>query len=318
MVCSPNFPGEPAVQSGLFLACKLGLIMDFKEIFDRPIAYHRAFVGLGCGITGAVMLSQAVYWSKRTGSDGWFYKTRDDWFAETGLTRSEQEGARKKLRDIGVLDESLRGVPATLHYRVNFDAIERALSEPKPCQQVGGKPAIQLAENLPTRRRKTSQQVGGKPANFHTEITTETTSETTTHARARGAVSDHAASVFEHWKTVMGSPRSRPDAKRLKLISARLKDGYTPDQLKMAITGCSLSAWNMGRNDRNRAFNSVDLIFRDAAKVDQFLAMYETPPESEDDRREREIGEWLSGDDGGDPFAPVQKCRIIEGEVIRE
>ena len=32
-----------------------------SQFLDRPIAYHRSFVTLGAGITGAVMLSQAVY-----------------------------------------------------------------------------------------------------------------------------------------------------------------------------------------------------------------------------------------------------------------
>ena len=38
---------------------------------------------------------------------------------ETALSRSEQEGARRKLKKLGVLQEKLAGVPAKLHYRVD-------------------------------------------------------------------------------------------------------------------------------------------------------------------------------------------------------
>ena len=73
---------------------------------DRPIAFQRAFVALGAGITGALLLSQAVYWSRRSGDDtGWFFKTQVDWEEETGLRRAEQETARKRLLTLGVMEE---------------------------------------------------------------------------------------------------------------------------------------------------------------------------------------------------------------------
>ena len=38
--------------------------MNYDFIPDRPIAFNRDFVDLGIGITGALLLSQAIYWSK--------------------------------------------------------------------------------------------------------------------------------------------------------------------------------------------------------------------------------------------------------------
>ena len=98
-----------------------------QRLLDRPIAFHRCFVRLGIGITGAVMLSQAVYWSSRTGdSEGWFFKTIGEWEEETGLTRREQETARKNLK--GILDSELRGIPARLYFRINWLALEKSLN----------------------------------------------------------------------------------------------------------------------------------------------------------------------------------------------
>lgn len=83
------------------------------DCFDRPIAFHRCFVTLTGSVTAALMLSQAVYWQKRSKhEDGWWFKTRDDWNKETGMGRYEQESARKRLRQLGLLREDLRGWPA--------------------------------------------------------------------------------------------------------------------------------------------------------------------------------------------------------------
>ncbi|CAK1759340.1 conserved hypothetical protein [Vibrio crassostreae] len=89
------------------------------EFLDRPIAFHRPFVKLGIGITGALMLSQAIYWSRRTNVSGYFYKTQAEWEEETGMTRRELDTARKKLRDLGILEEKKQGVPCRIFYKIN-------------------------------------------------------------------------------------------------------------------------------------------------------------------------------------------------------
>ncbi len=139
------------------------------DCFDRPIAFHRCFVTLTGSVTAALMLNQAYYWQKRAKShDGWWFKTRDDWIEETGMGRYEQEGARKKLRTLGLLREDLRGVPATLWYKVDESRLLEAIAKlgqstvpaPVPLAPVGGKPANQMAGKPPTRWWETSQQVG--------------------------------------------------------------------------------------------------------------------------------------------------------------
>lgn len=76
--------------------------------------------------------------------------------------------------------------------------------------------------------------------------------------------------VFAHWQAVMEKPRAQLDDKRRKAIAGRLKDGYSVAELCEAIDGCRASRWHMGANDRNRPFNDVELICRNASKVDQF------------------------------------------------
>ncbi|WP_409300435.1 hypothetical protein [Pseudomonas sp. KCJK8993] len=148
--------------------------MTFQELLDRPIAFQRAFVTLGVGITGALMLSQAIYWSNRTDDqDGWFYKTMEEWEAETGMTRSEQESARKKLVKVGALQEMKKGVPCRLFYRVNIEAIRANLSAENPqsslqesCKQGCSKPA--------SKRARKPQAITETTAEITPEITADT------------------------------------------------------------------------------------------------------------------------------------------------
>jgi hypothetical protein len=102
----------------------------FFRIMDRPIAFHRCFVDLTGSVTAALFLSQAVDWQhwlpKEAG--GWWHKTREDWTEETGLSRREQESARRKLRQLGVLEEQRTGAPARLLYRVNRQQLNALLN----------------------------------------------------------------------------------------------------------------------------------------------------------------------------------------------
>jgi len=97
---------------------------------DQPIAFNKHYVFIGCGINGALMLSQLVYWTSRTkNSDGWIYKTHHDWTLETGMTRREQETARKTLKSLGFLSEKKEGVPRRVYFKVERENLYKALIE---------------------------------------------------------------------------------------------------------------------------------------------------------------------------------------------
>jgi len=98
------------------------------DLLDRPIAFNPAFKKITGSTVAALMLSQAWYWSKRTSDEnGWFFKIGTEWEDETGLSRSEQETARKILKSLGLMEEELRGVPARLYYRVEKEEIYNML-----------------------------------------------------------------------------------------------------------------------------------------------------------------------------------------------
>lgn len=110
------------------------MIEQFKSIIfgilsDKPIAYHPDIAKMLKSTTACIFLSQLLYWLGRGHDNEWIYKTQDEWYKETGLTRKEQETARKKLRDAGILIEARRGQPARLYYQIDFERLAECLRE---------------------------------------------------------------------------------------------------------------------------------------------------------------------------------------------
>ncbi len=98
-------------------------------VFDIPVTFHRSLVGVTGSVTAALMLSQAIAWTETLTPDegGWFTKSQDDWADATGLSRWEQETARRVLRDADFMEERKSGLPAKLWFRVRQAQIWKAL-----------------------------------------------------------------------------------------------------------------------------------------------------------------------------------------------
>lgn len=93
-----------------------------KELLKRPIAYNPIIAKTFGSVKLGILWSQMYYWSERTNDkDGWIYKTQSEVFEETGLSRKEQETARKIGNKIGVLESKVMGVPPKVNFRVDID-----------------------------------------------------------------------------------------------------------------------------------------------------------------------------------------------------
>lgn len=135
-----------------------------SALLGKPIAFHRIYVQLAGSITAALMLSQAVYWSQRPSQpDGSFWKTTEEWEEETGLSRREQDTARKALRRLPFWYEKRRGIPAKMFYRVDLNGLFEFLQ-------------TRLADQCKPDCTNPPNKSGGN-RRTNTETTSETTSE---------------------------------------------------------------------------------------------------------------------------------------------
>ncbi|RDF35593.1 hypothetical protein DWA26_20075, partial [Acinetobacter baumannii] len=75
--------------------------------------------------------------------------------------------------------------------------------------------------------------------------------------------------VFEFWKVTFNKRNTTVlDNKRKTKIQARLKEGYTVQDLKQAILGCSKSEYHI-----QGGYTDIELICREASKLDRFIEM---------------------------------------------
>lgn len=112
------------------MGAAIPIIKLIEAMNEQPIAFNKHYVFLGCGINGALMLSQLVYWTSRTkDSEGWIFKTHHEWTQETGLTRREQDTARATLKSLKFISEKKMGVPRRVYYRVERENLYQALIE---------------------------------------------------------------------------------------------------------------------------------------------------------------------------------------------
>jgi len=102
------------------------------EVFAEPIMFHRCYVTLTGSVTAALVLSYASYATEEITDEyvgeGWFMKTVAQWQRDTGLTRTELETARRKLKAQGLWEERRHGPPpAPLQFRINQVALSDQL-----------------------------------------------------------------------------------------------------------------------------------------------------------------------------------------------
>jgi len=84
----------------------------------RVIVYRPNLARLFGGVIAEVFFEQIFYWQDKTDSDLGVYKTQEELEVETGLSRKEQETARKLLREKGVLIETYKRLEHRLFRRI--------------------------------------------------------------------------------------------------------------------------------------------------------------------------------------------------------
>jgi len=280
-----------------------------KSILRRPVAYHPVFAEITGYITAALMLSQAWYWTPRTDdADGWFYKTRQEWTEETGMSRTEQETARKRLVELNLLEEELRGMPAKMHFRVNTENVVKL-----------------LAENLPTDRRQRSRKPAGGQStnkmegnpptvlNSDPETTTQTTSKTTTppaspvakRLETKRQIEAAVNRIFNRWqdrfKDVLDTGQYKLTPGVQKMIGDRLRSKrcqWTEDNCYEGIEGLRLSRYHMGDNSDHKKYLAPKYVFEDDDKLQRFVIEYRV---------------WLKDREAEDETTARQGCRFCGG-----
>lgn len=104
------------------------------QILSDTVAYRKIFFRITGTVDAALLLSQMWFWRKIAEKSGQkkFYKTREQWYAETGLSKYEQLQARKRLKTLGYIREITQRIDSNsevVWYYVNVGVIHKAIKD---------------------------------------------------------------------------------------------------------------------------------------------------------------------------------------------
>lgn len=171
---------------------------------------------------------------------------------DTGLTEQNVRTALSKLEKLGMLT-----IKPTTKYSI-FSITNWSKYQQDNQQVTNSQPTAnqQVTTNNNVKKEKNEQE-GKEISNLP--------------AKAGASSSSEVKEIFDYWIQVMGKDgKSKLTKEREGAVKARLKDGYTVDQIKLAIYGCSVTPHNMGQNDNGKPYNDLELICRKGSNVERF------------------------------------------------
>ena len=163
-------PGDASVRLGPELDASADLRSDnardwalLAQLLGPTVAYHRVLSDIAGGIHGALMLSRALALTRaphHRQPEAWIGRSATQWCADLGLSRREQETARRELLRTGVWEESLIGTVRTLRARLKIARLHALLTHEQANPQIaphqGGEPGCGNATSRVSQKGESS------------------------------------------------------------------------------------------------------------------------------------------------------------------
>jgi len=126
---------------------------QIKEMLpNRTVGYSPDLARAVGGATIGLFLSQLLFLSdKGHNSEGWVYKSEAEMGRETGLTKREQQTARRKLLSLGVIQIVRKGFRFSYHFRIVWERLYQVIEK------------FQRGQNVPTEKVERIQNVSTEP-----------------------------------------------------------------------------------------------------------------------------------------------------------
>jgi hypothetical protein len=137
---------------------------------NRVVGYSPDLARIVGGATTGLFLSQLLFLSdKGANIEGWVYKSEQEMGQETGLTKREQQTARRKLLALGVIAIMRGGWKNTYHFKVLWEKLYQVLAGFQQAQNVATE-KNERPQNVPT---EPVQNVATKPPEWQQNVSTK-------------------------------------------------------------------------------------------------------------------------------------------------
>ena len=125
----------------------------------------------------SILLSQFLYWSDKT-KDGWIWKTTDELTEETGLTKWQQQTAKRILVEKELIVKERKRLSHTTRYKVNVERMDElweeatkapVIREEKPKEKTKEKPKEKTKEEAKEEPKEEILKEEPKESKFETK-----------------------------------------------------------------------------------------------------------------------------------------------------
>jgi hypothetical protein len=147
---------------------------------NRVVGYSPDLARIVGGATIGLFLSQLLFLSdKGHNPEGWVYKSEAEMGKETGLTKREQQTARRKLLSLGVIAIMRGGWKNTYHFKVLWERLYQVIAGSLQTQTVSTD-KVERPQTVPT---EPVQNVATQPPECLQNVTTRWQQNAATHYR---------------------------------------------------------------------------------------------------------------------------------------
>jgi hypothetical protein len=151
-----------------------------ENLPHRLVAYSPELARILGGVTTGAYFSQLMFLAdKGNDPEGWIYKSETEMAQETGLTKREQQTARRKLLALGVIELKRGGWRNTYHFRICWEKLIQVIEQYQRAQTASDVEQTEGTE-YPQTPRQSGQTVSTEPGEQRQTHATECPQTSTT------------------------------------------------------------------------------------------------------------------------------------------
>jgi hypothetical protein len=192
-----------------------------KEMLpNRVVGYSPDLARSVGGATTGLFLSQLLFLSdKGANPDGWVYKSEQEMGKETGLTKREQQTARRKLLSLGVIAIMRGGWKNTYHFKVIWEKLYQVIEK---CQREQNVPTEKV-EPVQNASTEPIQNVPTQPPEYVQNVSTERPQNVATQYRENNTENKESEKTIRENQIIWNKTIDQlKEAQPLEDVAARL------------------------------------------------------------------------------------------------